>query len=255
MTADGFHIPTNLIDHLHSSEKIVVLTGAGISAESGVPTFREAKTGLWSQYDPQELATPEAFNSNPELVWKWYTWRQRLIATAYPNAGHKALVSLEEYQANQAAGFVLITQNVDGLHQRAGSRNIIELHGNIFRTRCINQCRRDEQGPGQNTFPPRCPNCNGLLRPDVVWFGENLPREALLQASLASQTCDTFFSIGTSSTVEPAKSLPYGAKQSGAVIIEINPNPTSLSHSADFSLNGPAGIILPEIISSIRRES
>ena len=254
MTADDIHIPTNLIDHLRSCEKIVVITGAGISAESGVPTFREAKTGLWSQYDPQELATPEAFNSNPKLVWEWYTWRQRLITTACPNAGHKALVSLEEYQANQAAGFVLITQNVDGLHQRAGSRNVIELHGNIFRTRCINQCRRDEQGPVQNTFPPRCSNCSGLLRPDVVWFGENLLRESLTQASVASQNCDTFFSIGTSSTVEPAKSLPYVAKQAGAALIEINPTYTPLTHSADFVLNGPAGIVLPEIISSIMGE-
>jgi NAD-dependent deacetylase len=239
-------IPSELVDLLSSAEKVAFLTGSGISAESGVPTFRDAQTGLWAQYNPQELATPEAFARNPRLVWQWYEWRRQLIADALPNPAHTALVELEQLIPH----FRLISQNVDGLHQKAGSESIIELHGNILRTKCYEDGEIIEKWGDDDRLPPHCPTCDGLLRPDVVWFGEALPYEALSAALVASQNCDLFFSAGTSSVVQPAASLADQARQSGAMIIEINLAPTPLTPFADFVLSGPAGQILSMLVDS-----
>lgn len=224
---------------------VVVLTGAGISAESNIPTFRDAMTGLWANYRAEELATPRAFAANPRLVWEWYEWRRGLVAGAEPNAGHLALVELERYVSD----FTLVTQNVDGLHQRAGSRNVIELHGNITRTKCFNDGYIVESWPPTTEVPPRCPDCGGYLRPDVVWFGEALPYQASQAAFDAAQHCDIFLSIGTSALVHPAASLPYEALMSGATVVEINPNETPLTGDATYVLHGPAGTILPALVS------
>lgn len=237
-------LPNKLIQALKNANHVAVLTGAGISAESGVPTFREAQTGLWAQYDPQELATPQAFYRNPKLVWEWYAWRRELVAKAEPNPGHLALAELETLVPQ----FTLITQNVDGLHQRAGSQNVIELHGNIMRTKCFDNGRLVTSWPQTNEVPPRCPHCGGLLRPDVVWFGENLPHDALETAVTRAQNCDIFFSIGTSALVQPAASLPLEAIQAGTITVEINPQPTPLTPYATFALTGNAGSLLPTLI-------
>jgi len=219
-----------------------VLTGAGISAESGIPTFRDALTGLWSKFRPEELATPEAFLANPKLVWDWYAWRRQKVAEVRPNAGHAALAELQDRTV-----LTLITQNVDGLHQQAGSRNVIELHGNIRRVKCFDNAHATERWDEVEGVP-LCPKCGSMLRPDVVWFGEMLPEAAIADAMAAAADCDVFLSIGTSSVVEPAASLPVMAKQSGAVVIEVNPEPTPLSAMADISLRGPSGEMLPELI-------
>lgn len=239
-----------LIDRLRNAQSVAALTGSGISAESGVPTFRDAQTGLWSQFRPEDLATPDAFLRNPQLVWDWYAWRRELVGKAAPNAGHQALVELEELLPK----FTLITQNVDGLHQRAGSRQVIELHGSILRTKCFDENVPVDVPPESDARPPRCPRCGAYVRPDVVWFGEMLPREALDAAFIASRACDVFLSIGTSTLVEPAASLPFGARGGGAAVIEINPNPTPLSEHADFVLRGSAAEVLP-LLARVLREA
>lgn len=243
-------IPADLIDRLRKQPLTAVLTGAGTSAESGVPTFREAQTGLWAQYDPMQLATPQAFARQPELVWEWYEWRRNLVQAAEPNPGHLALARLGELLPD----FTLITQNVDGLHQRAGSQSVIELHGNIMRTICSLEGRPVEQWPDQEEIPPRCPHCGGHLRPDVVWFGEGLPEDAIEAAWQAAQECELFFSIGTSTLVEPAASLPFLALESGAVLVEVNPNPTPLSTSVDYQLRGPSGEVLPALLAALENQ-
>jgi NAD-dependent deacetylase len=240
--------PASLTAALRSATAIAVLTGAGISAESGVPTFRDAQTGLWSKYDPLELATPEAFRRDPKLVWDWYAWRRAMVAEARPNPGHRALAEMEA----RVSKFTLITQNVDGLHRQAGSRNVIELHGNIQRTKCFDEDAIVEAWPDTGETPPRCPRCGGLLRPDVVWFGESLPSQALADAVYAAQSCDVFFSIGTSALVQPAASLPHRAIARGRVIVEVNPDPTPLSREVPpehlYTLRGKAGEILPALV-------
>lgn len=244
MAKNDFPISAELLDRLHTAERVTAITGAGISAESGVPTFRDAQTGLWAKYDPQELATPQAFRQNPKLVWEWYEWRRELIANTQPNAAHIALAQLEQRLPN----FTLITQNIDGLHQAAGSANPIELHGNIARNKCFEDGRIVESWPDTGEVPPHCPRCGGLLRPDVVWFNETLPETALSQAIAASQNCDLFFSIGTSALVQPAASLAHHAQQQGAVLVEINLEPTPLTHYVNYALHGPAGTILPALV-------
>ncbi|MCA9970885.1 MAG: NAD-dependent deacylase [Anaerolineales bacterium] len=239
-----FNIPQNLVDALRQATAVAVLTGAGISAESGVPTFREAQTGLWAQYDPQELATPEAFRRNPKLVWEWYAWRRELVAQAAPNPGHHALAQM----AYHVPRLTLITQNVDGLHQAAGSQHPIELHGNLSRIKCFDEDVVVAQWADTGEVPPRCPRCGGPLRPDVVWFGENLPHAAWQQAAAAARACQVFFSIGTSALVQPAASLPLDALENGALVVEINPQPTPLTHYVDLSLRGPAGEVLPALV-------
>jgi NAD-dependent deacetylase len=229
---------------LRKARHAAVLTGAGVSAESGVPTFREAQTGLWAQYNPEELATPQAFRRDPRLVWEWYEWRRDLVRRAAPNPGHLALVEIE----NKLPRFTLITQNVDGLHAEAGSQNILELHGNIQRTKCLEENVIVSSWEPSGDVPPRCPYCGGLLRPDVVWFGEMLPEKTLQEAVQAAEECDVFLSIGTSGIVHPAASLPYLAQRRGAVLIEVNPDETVLTAQADIFLKGQSGEILPQLV-------
>ncbi len=245
--SDSKVIPEALIDALRASCHICVLSGSGISAESGVPTFREAQTGLWEKFDPHELATPEAFLRDPELIWRWYRWRRELVAKVEPNAGHRALVDL----ASHVREFTLITQNVDGLHQRAGSDSVIEFHGNIFEDRCFVENCVVKEVSDVSSAVPTCAACGGQLRPGVVWFGEAIPEDALNNAMTAASNCDLFFSIGTSSLVWPAAGLAETARDAGATIIEVNPNPTPLSNMSDFCLSGNAGIVLPELVSRL----
>jgi NAD-dependent deacetylase len=235
-------------DALSRAQSIAVLTGAGISAESGIPTFRDALTGLWEHFKPEELATPDAFLANPKLVWEWYAWRREKVADATPNPGHIALVELERKCIARDADFTLITQNVDGLHQVAGSRNVIELHGNIRRVKCFDHHHPAASWAGTGDMPPRCSQCGSMLRPDVVWFGESLPEDALEIAMKAARSCDVFLTVGTSTVVEPAASLPFVARQSGAMVIEVNPDSTPLTNAAQISLRGLAGVILPQIV-------
>jgi NAD-dependent deacetylase len=220
---------------------VAVLTGAGISAESGVPTFR-GEGGLWRNYRPEQLATPEAFRRDPALVWEWYDWRRGLIGACAPNAAHETLVEMEAALPD----FTLITQNVDGLHRAAGSRNVLELHGNVWRARCIgcSKMTKDRRVPLPE-IPPRCPECGELLRPDVVWFGESLPPEVLDAAWTAAARCRLMLVIGTSAVVQPAASLPLVALRNGARLVEINPAETPLSAHVHQALRGPAAEELP----------
>ena len=238
--------PPAVIDTLRRARSIGVLTGAGISSESGVPTFRDAQTGLWARYDPAELATPEAFRRDPKLVWEWYAWRRGLVAQARPNPGHLALVDLER----RVPRLILITQNVDNLHQRAGSAGVVELHGNIARTKCSEEGLPVDEWVDTGEVPPRCPRCNGRLRPDVVWFGEALPGEALATALDAAETCEVFLSVGTSAQVQPAASLPLMARKHGALVVEVNPKETPLTPYATYVMSGPAGVVLPALVAT-----
>jgi NAD-dependent deacetylase len=240
-------IPLELIEKMKQAQHIVVFTGAGISAESGVPTFRDAQTGLWAKYDPMDLATPEAFQQDPKLVWDWYAWRRQIINQVKPNQGHLALVEL----AKKIPQFTLITQNVDGLHQQAGSKNVIELHGNIHRIKCARQQNIVEHWQQLEGTPPQCPLCGDNLRPDIVWFGEALPVDAISKAFGAAEQCDVLLSIGTSNLVQPAASIPFTALQHGATVVEINPNPTPLTEQVTFSILGQAGQILPTLIQQL----
>lgn len=242
-------IPESLIAALRAARGVAVLTGAGISAESGVPTFRDAQTGLWAKYDPHELATPEAFRRNPKLVWEWYAWRREKVASVDPNAGHYALAELERL----CPDFTLITQNVDGLHARAGSRNVLPLHGDITRVKCFD-CDAPAASWADDPVPPLCPLCGGWLRPDVVWFGEMLPARELEQAMAAARGCQVFLCIGTSSLVFPAAALPQLALDSGATVAEINPEATPLSALARHVLRGPAGAVLPALLEALRKD-
>lgn len=228
---------------LSGAPRIAVLTGAGISAESGIPTFRD-KDGLWKQFRAEELATPQAFYRDPGLVWEWYDWRRNIIASKKPHAGHRVLARWE----GLFPFFVLITQNVDGLHRRAGSQNVLELHGNIWEVRCTKEGTVAENYESPlRSIPPLCPACGSIVRPNVVWFGEGLPSETLEEAYAASASCDLMFVIGTSAFVQPAASLPLLAAQRGATVIEVNPEPTPLTSSADFVFQGKAGDVLPLI--------
>jgi NAD-dependent deacetylase len=223
------------------SGPVVVLTGAGVSAESGIPTFR-GEGGLWRNYRATDLATPQAFRRDPRLVWEFYDWRRGLMAACQPNPAHLTIAAMERALPD----FTLITQNIDGLHQRAGSQRLLALHGDIWQVRCTGCDYRDEDHrvplPG---IPPRCPRCGGLLRPDVVWFGEALPGDVLAAAWAASARAALMLVVGTSAVVEPAASLPLLARQNGATLVEFNPDETPLSPYADETLRGPAGKILP----------
>lgn len=243
--ADDVRFDPALIDVIRAARHVCVITGAGISAESGVPTFRDAQQGLWARYDPLELATPEAFQRDPELVWRWYRWRRDLVSRAEPNAGHRALVSLER----ELRRLTLVTQNVDGLHQRAGSPDVIEFHGNIFTNRCFSDghvVSCDDEQP-----VPTCPRCGGAVRPGVVWFGEAIPEDALNLSFAAASDCDVFLSIGTSSLVQPAAGLAMIAREAGATTIEINPEPTDAAESFTMVWRGKAGTILPKLLESL----
>lgn len=236
-----------LIESLRTAAHVAVLSGAGMSAESGVPTFRDAQTGLWAKFKPEDLATPEAFLRNPKMVWEWYDWRRQRVHTVSPNPGHAALVEIEK----RVPRFTLVTQNVDGLHQRAGSSKVIELHGNITRTKCFDENVAVDTWENTGMVPPRCPRCGGLLRPDVVWFGEMLPVEAFQTAEQAARDCDVFFSIGTSGVVYPAAGLVQSAMQSGATVIEVNPDATPFTSRVHFSLRGFSGAVLPALVADV----
>jgi NAD-dependent deacetylase len=232
-------------ERLREAKFLVVLTGAGVSAESGIPTFR-GKNGLWRNYRAEELATPTAFKNNPALVWEWYEWRRGLIKKASPNSAHHAISELEKLSSQ----FLLITQNIDNLHRQAGSQNIVELHGNIFRNKCSECNKIYDELPSTAAKPPRC-SCGGLLRPDVVWFGESLPRDALDKSFSAASNCDFMLVVGTSGVVEPAASLPFIAKRGGTFVAVINKDETPFSYIADEIVLGKAGEILPEILKLI----
>ena len=243
-SAGAPEIPRELARLLRDAGRVTVLTGSGVSAESGVPTFREAQTGLWDGFDPQQLATPEAFDRDPRLVWEWYAWRRSLVSVAEPNPAHRALAELE----GMVPELTLVTQNVDGLHQRAGSRSVVELHGNILRSKCSWEGVIVEPGDHDESVPPLCPGCGAYLRPDVVWFGEMLPAAAMEAASEAARGCDVFLSVGTSSLVYPAAALPYEALENGATVVEVNPSETPLTGDADHALRGMAGEVMPELL-------
>jgi NAD-dependent deacetylase len=233
---------------LRSARSTAVLTGAGVSAESGIPTFRDALTGLWANYNPEELATPEGFARDPALVTRWYDERRVACAARAPNPGHYALAELERRFTASGRGFVLLTQNVDRLHQRAGSERVVELHGTIWVWRCVTCGAERDEGPEPFTrYPPACP-CGGLRRPGVVWFGELLPVEALAQAHAALEGCDVFISLGTSALVEPAASFGHLARRAGARTIEINLEATPVSGLVDYSVRGKTGVVLPQIV-------
>ncbi len=265
MTLDPPAIPPELVRRLRRASQVVVLTGAGISAESGIPTFRDAMDGLWARFGPEEVASREAFRRAPEQVWDWYAQRRAKISEARPNAGHFALAELER----RLPGFLLATQNIDDLHRQAGSRRIVELHGNIHRLRCFDHdhpasteqwgSAADASGGGgeldplgqSHRRPPCCRRCGSLLRPDVVWFGETLDIGHLRQVVAALRQADLFLSIGTSALVEPAASLAYEAAARGASLVEINPEATPLTASIDFALRGRAGLVLPVLLEAV----
>ena len=232
---------------LRSARRIAVLTGAGISAESGVPTFRGPE-GLWRTFRAEDLATPEAFARDPVLVWEWYDWRRGIIAKVAPNPGHLVLARWE----TRFPGFTLITQNVDGLHALAGSRRILDLHGNIWKTRCPDEGRvAENRDVPLSSIPPRCAFCGGLLRPHIIWFGEGLDPDIIQQAFSACTQAEVMLAVGTSALVHPAASLPLAAAESGATVIEINPDPTPLTPQANISLRGKAGDILPRLAAAL----
>ncbi len=224
---------TRAREKIEEAARIAVLTGAGISAPSGIPTFRDPG-GLWENFKIEDYATPEGFARNPEEVWRWYAWRYRKIREAEPNEAHRLLAELERKKGD---GFLLVTQNIDGLHQRAGSKRVIELHGSIHRARCTVCDYRAELPPPEDlAIPPKCPRCGALLRPDVVWFGELLPPGAFEAAVAAFRSADVALVVGTSAVVEPAASLGRLAKHAGAYLIEVNPEETPLTPLADLSL-------------------
>ena len=228
---------------LYQATAVAVLTGAGISAESGIPTFR-GPDGLWKQYQPEDLATPEAFARDPKLVWEWYNWRREKIAPALPNPAHKALVQLEI----KMRSFTLVTQNVDGLHDRAGSGRVLKLHGDIWRLRCtVCGANWPDRRVPLPKIPPHC-QCGGLARPGVVWFGEPLPDGMMKEAEHAVASAQAFLVIGTSANVYPAASLIPYAKQAGAKVIEINTEDTPYTAVVDCALRGPAGELLPRLL-------
>src|ERR1044071_4527266 len=238
---------TDLVQKLRTSQRVVALTGAGVSQESGLRTFRDAQSGLWAKYKPTELASPEAFARDPKLIWDWYAWRREAVKAVRPNAGHYALMKME----TRVPEFTLITQNVDNLHRMAGSQNVLELHGNIQRVRCADCYTFAETWDDDSESVPRCKICGGLLRPDVVWFGEMLPRDQLEAAVEAARSCEVFFSIGTSGVVQPAASLAFAAHNRGAIVVEINAEPTPLTPKANFALHGKSGEILPQLVEAV----
>jgi len=231
---------------LRSAEHVCVLTGAGVSAESGIPTFRDAQKGMWAKFSAQELATPEAFAEHPHRVWHWYAARREAVRAAHPNPAHAALVSL----AARVSHCTLVTQNVDDLHQRAGSRDVVALHGSLMRARCSAGCLGSmEPDDTATTTAPSCTVCGALLRPDVVWFGEALPPQQFETARSAAVACDLFLSVGTSNVVAPAASLPWLAASHGATVIVVNPTMEGQRQGPSvLPLEGPAGVMLPRLV-------
>ncbi|MEM7431900.1 MAG: NAD-dependent deacylase [Pseudomonadota bacterium] len=236
-------IPSKLVEAIRDAQHVCVVTGAGISAESGIPTFREAQQGLWEKHRPEDLATPEAFSRDPDFVWQWYRWRRQLVSKVAPNAAHVAIASL----ADTVKTLTLITQNVDGLHQRAGSRDVIEFHGNLFVNRCFVEGVIVDVDDDIETAP-YCPACAARVRPGVVWFGEGIPADAIQRSLAAAAGCDVFLAVGTSSQVYPAAGLAELAQDNGACAAEFNLEPTPLSSQFDHCVIGKAGTTLPELV-------
>ena len=255
-----------LVRRLRQARRVAVLTGAGISAESGVPTFRDPD-GLWQKFRPEELANVEAFLANPTLVQGWYAHRRAVVETVEPNAGHRSLAALERWVVGRGGEFLLATQNVDGLHERAGSERLVELHGSLRRSHCLDcaapapppMAEGDGAGGVADAVPAgvanavpagvaRCAACGGLVRPDVVWFGEMLPEDAIGEATQAAALADVYLSVGTSAVVYPAAGLPQIARQSGAYVAEVNPTPSDIAWRLDEQVRGAAGAVLPELI-------
>ena len=232
---------------LQAAQSVVVVTGAGVSAESGIPTFRDAMEGHWSRFDPRELATPEAFAENPARVTQWYDERRLAALECEPNAGHHALARIEAACLARGADFVVLTQNVDRLHQRAGSQHVVEVHGSIMRWRCTRTGERFDELPTPfPSYPPPSP-AGGLLRPDVVWFGEALPEHALAAATEALRGCDLYFAIGTSGVVWPVAGFVLTAKAAGAATVEVNLTDTDATYEFGRTLRGPSGVVLPAL--------
>lgn len=231
-----------VVKKLKDAEKIIFVTGAGISQESGIPTFR-GTNGLWKNYDPMRLATIDAFYDNPKLVWEWYEERRKNILEAKPNLGHLAIANLEKFKK-----VIVLTQNIDGLHQKAGSSNVLELHGNIIRIKCTKCEFKKEIKYSFEILPPKCSNCGNLLRPDVVWFGEPLPQLVWQEAIVQANSCDVMIITGTSLVVSPANTLPLYAKQNGALLIEVNPDKTIMSNDMDYSLRTTSAKGLPRLL-------
>jgi NAD-dependent deacetylase len=245
---DTVQLVANLV---RGAKRVTVLTGAGVSAASGVPTFRGAG-GLWHSHRPEDLATPEAFARDARLVWEWYDWRRQRIAACAPNAAHEVLAAW----TTSGRDVTLVTQNVDGLHERAGATGVIRLHGSIWDVRCAAGCpggrtgRRDETVP-LPLLPPRCPHCGDVERPGVVWFGETLDRQLLTRAAEAAASCDVFLAVGTSAVVHPAAGLALEARRGGAVTVEINPDETPMAPYLDFAIRQPAEQFLPAVAAAM----
>lgn len=234
---------------IEAARSIVVLSGAGISAESGVPTFRDAQTGLWASFNPMELATEEAFRANPQMVWDWYEFRREIVSRVLPNAGHHALAS---FASRHPGRLRVVTQNVDGLHQLAGQSQVTALHGNLMEDKWLNPpsacCLTEGIAPGR---PPHCPRCGNLRRPAVVWFGESLPAGALNEAEALAVSCELMLVVGTSGLVYPAAGLAWQAAQSGAKVVIVNPEPTELDGAAKLCLRGRSADLLPQLLEGI----
>jgi NAD-dependent deacetylase len=230
---------------LGGAARIVVFTGAGVSAESGIPTFRDALEGMWARFDPERLATEAGFRADPALVWRWYAERRERIDQAQPNAAHRAIAAAE------ATGrtITVVTQNVDGLHRRAGSSDVVELHGSIVRAKCLEGCGPAPAGWEHDArVPPPCPRCGAPLRPDVVWFGEMLPPGAFERAERLAAEADAMLVVGTSGLVQPAASLPWAAVRHRRPVIVVDPNPTELDRLATVALRGSAVSVVPSIL-------
>ena len=236
----------SIADKLIQAQKIVFVTGAGISQESGIPTFR-GKDGLWRKYDAMQLATIDAFYENPKLVWEWYEERRKNILAAKPNAGHVTIADLEKYKQVR-----VLTQNIDGLHQRAGSSKVFELHGSIITVKCTVCDFKEKIAASFSELPPRC-KCGNMLRPDVVWFGEALPQDVWSEAMMQANSCNVMFVVGTSLAVSPANMLPVYAKQNGATIVEVNPEETPMSKNMDLSIRSQSAKALPELLSLVSK--
>ncbi|MGO1193561.1 MAG: SIR2 family NAD-dependent protein deacylase [Nesterenkonia sp.] len=258
MVEESERITDDVAELTAAASRVAVLSGAGISAESGVPTFREAQTGLWERFSAEDLATVEAFENDPALVWTWYRWRQSLIQAVEPNPGHQALADWQRNLRALGGELSIATQNVDDLHERAGAEVLGHLHGSIFAHRC-GECGASAelsppqydgfQPPAQPESPPHCAECaHGMLRPNVVWFGEMLPAEAFEAASAAIRSADLVLVVGTSGIVQPAASLPLLALERGTSLVEVNPEPTELTEVMDYSLRGTSGELLPQLV-------
>jgi NAD-dependent deacetylase len=237
----------SIADQLRESKKIVFVTGAGISQESGIPTFR-GKDGMWRNYDAMKLATIDAFYDNPKLVWEWYNERRKNIFSAEPNLGHKAIAELEKFSE-----VIVLTQNIDGFHQKAGSSQVLELHGSIVKIKCTVCDYKDEIFTEFSDGPPLC-SCGNILRPDVVWFGEGLPQDVWQKAIIHANSCDLMVIAGTSLVVSPANTLPLYAKQNNAILLEINPDETIMTPDMDLSIRSTSAIALPELVSIFKKK-